>query len=345
MPSCPTKFRRSVTAARDRPQGRFPLVSAAPRLISALRETLHAAPEKGREESRPRQAGVPAPRESAQSRDAASTSVRATSPSPYKTLAPLLGLLAVAVAVQAQPPGRGGPPPNWRFVGAEAGRPGAVVKGAPFSADVTTETTMVLQDGNHIHQTSKLRLYRDSEGRTRREQSLNNLGALASNTNLPPVVFINDPVAGVNYALNPTAKTASRSMGVRGLAGGRGPAGGRGGRMRGGPPGAIPERNVKTESLGSKTIEGITAEGTRTTITIPAGQEGNEQPMQTVVETWYSADLQVPVFSRRSDPRTGETVTRYTNINRTEPAHALFDVPSDYKISDAEGRGARSGAK
>ncbi len=85
--------------------------------------------------------------------------------------------LAAAIGVFAQPPGPGGPP-NWRFVGAEAGRPGAVVKGAPFSADVTTETTMVLQDGNHIHQTSKLKLYRDGEGRTRREQSLNNLEQL-----------------------------------------------------------------------------------------------------------------------------------------------------------------------
>jgi hypothetical protein len=98
---------------------------------------------------------------------------------------------------------------------------------------------------------------------------------------------------------------------------------------------------VKTESLGSKTVEGVTAEGTRTTMTIPAGQVGNEQPMQTVVETWYSADLQTVVLSKRSDPRNGETVTRYTNISRTEPAHSLFEVPADYKVSDSAGRGSR----
>ena len=249
----------------------------------------------------------------------------------------MLGLLAAATGVQAQPPGRGGP--NWRFVGAEAGSLGAVVKGAPFSADVTTETTMVLQDGNHIHQVSKLRMYRDSEGRTRREQSLNSLGPLASNTHLPPVIFINDPVAGANYALNPSAKTATRTTG------GRGPAG-RGPRMRGGPPpGMEPAQNRKTESLGSKTLEGVTAEGTRTTITIPAGQEGNEQPMQTVIETWYSPDLQITVLSKRDDPRAGVTVTRYTNISRTEAPHSLFEVPSDYKISGFEGRQPPSGAK
>jgi len=244
-------------------------------------------------------------------------------------------LLAAALGAQAQPPPSGGPP--WRFVGAEAGRSGPVVKAAPFSADVTTETTMVLQDGNHIHQIAKLRYYRDSEGRTRREQSLSNLGALASNTNLPPVIFISDPVAGVNYAVSPASKTASRSA-----PGGRGPMG-RGEHMRGGPPPAGRQlQNAKTESLGTKTLEGVTAEGTRTTVTIPAGQEGNEQPMQTVTENWYSPDLQMVVLFKRSDPRTGETVTRYTNIVRAEPAHTLFEVPADYKI---EGRSPRSDAK
>ncbi|HUB78957.1 MAG TPA: hypothetical protein VMB03_09185 [Bryobacteraceae bacterium] len=237
--------------------------------------------------------------------------------------------LLAAMAIPAQPQGRGGAP-FWRFVGAEPGRSGPVVKGAPFSADITTENNRVLQDGNRIHQVSKLRFYRDGEGRTRREQSLNNLGSLASNTNLPTVIFISDPVAGVNYALNPASKTASKS-----LAGGRG-AGGRGGRMRGGPP-PREERNVKTESLGSKTVEGVTAEGTRTTITIPAGQEGNEQPIETVIESWYSPDLQMVILSKRSDPRNGETVTRYTNIVRGEPAHSLFELPADYKIAHRYG--------
>ena len=258
----------------------------------------------------------------------------------------VVGLLALAAAAQAQPQGRGGPP-NWKFVGAEAGRPGAVVKNAPFSADVTTETTSVLQDGNHIRQTSSLRLYRDSEGRTRREQSLNSVGGLASNTNLPPVVFVNDPVAGVNYALSPSSRTAPKSVGTgRGASRGAAAPGtpGMGRRMRD-AAGTGNRQNVKTESLGSKTLEGVVADGTRTTITIPAGQLGNEQPIQTVVETWYSPDLHATVLSRRSDPRSGETVTRYTNINRTEPAHSLFEVPADYKITDSEARGEKTGAR
>src|ERR1035441_5741490 len=130
-----------------------------------------------------------------------------------RTLA--IGLLAAAAAAPAQPQSRGGAP-NWgpRLVGAEPGRQGPVVKGAPFSADLVTESTQVLADGNHIHQTSTSRLYRDAEGRTRREQSLNGLGVLAPNANLPPVVFINDPVAHVNYALSPSAHTATRAAGA-----------------------------------------------------------------------------------------------------------------------------------
>lgn len=258
----------------------------------------------------------------------------------------VVGLLALAAGAQAQPQGRGGPS-NWRFVGAEAGRPGAVVKSAPFSADVSTETTMVLQDGNHIRQTSSLRLYRDSEGRTRREQSLRSVGGLTSNSNLPPVIFINDPVAGANYALNPSARTATRSMGGGGRAGRSGPlpdGPGIGRRIRGGPPNGE-QQNVKTEALGRQTIEGVVADGTRTTVVIPAGQMGNELPLQTVVESWYSPDLQIVVLSRRNDPRNGETVTRYSNISRTEPAHALFEVPADYKISDPEIHAPKSGNK
>ena len=255
------------------------------------------------------------------------------------------GVLALAAAAQAQPQGRGGPA-NWRFVGASPNRSGPVVKNAPFSADVTTETTVVLADGNHIRQSASLRFYRDSEGRTRREQSLNSVGGLASNANLPPVVFINDPVAGVSYALSPSSHTGTRSA-----SGGRGgraapPANGLGmGRRMRGAAADGNRPNVKTESLGSKTIEGVLAEGTRTTIVTPAGMMGNEQPLQTVLESWYSPELQTTILARRSDPRSGETVTRYTNITRAEPAHSLFEVPADYKIADAEGRGPRGGSK
>ena len=125
-----------------------------------------------------------------------------------------LVVLALAAGAIAQPPGRGrgrgsigdnpggGPQPDARLIGAVAGMQRQVVKGAPYSADMITETSQTLPDGNHIRQTSTAKIYRDAEGRVRDEQSLAGLGALAPSAGSEQVVFINDPVAGVSYALN-----------------------------------------------------------------------------------------------------------------------------------------------
>ena len=273
------------------------------------------------------------------------------------------GLVVLAVAASAQNPGPGrgrgrfGPPPadaaapgGARFLGAEAGMPGRVVKNAPYSADVVTETTQTLGDGNHIRQSSTVKVYRDSQGRTRREQSLNALGGLAGNASLPQVVFINDPVAGFNYALNPQDRTATKSAWFRPGRGGQaqgpnqpmarlrqqsadGSAAIAGRRGRGGPGAGA----LAPQSLGRQTVEGVPADGTRATMTIAAGQWGNEQPIQIVTERWYSPDLQMFVLSKRTDPRMGETVSRVTNISRSEPPNSLFEPPADYKVSDAGG--------
>jgi hypothetical protein len=214
-------------------------------------------------------------------------------------------------------------PGGARFLGAQAGAPGRVVKNAPYAADAVTEITQTLPDGNHIHQVSTSRIYRDTEGRTRVEQSLTGLNAIAPNSKLPTVIFLQDPVAGTSYALDTTRKTATRSAWQRA---GRGP----GQKGPGGPrPG---EDNVKTDSLGQKTMEGLAVDGTRTTMVIAAGQLGNEQPIQIVTERWYSADLQTFVMTRHNDPRAGETVTKLTNVSRAEPAHSLFEVPADFKV-------------
>lgn len=92
--------------------------------------------------------------------------------------------------------------------------------------------------------------------------------------------------------------------------------------------------NVKTEKLGTRLIEGVEAEGTRTTVTIPAGQIGNELPLDTVSERWYSNELKTVVLTTRKDPRNGETTYKLTNLRRGEPARQSFEVPSDYKVSE-----------
>jgi hypothetical protein len=103
-----------------------------------------------------------------------------------------------------------------RFLGAEAGMPGRVVKNAPYSADVVTDRTQTLPDGNTIHVTSSGRVYRDSEGRSRTEQTLGGLNGLAAGASQQQVVYIHDPVAGANYSLNPQNRTATKSAWMRG---------------------------------------------------------------------------------------------------------------------------------
>ena len=275
-------------------------------------------------------------------------------------------LFAAVMAAAAQGPGqhggRGpgrmggfGPPPGGpeaRFLGAEAGMPGRIVKNAPYSADIVTESVQTLPDGNHIKQSSTVKVYRDSDGRTRREQSAS-VGGLSSNSNMPSLVFIHDPVAGVSMALNAKDKTGSRST----FTPGRGPGGpgGRGPQARNGQQSSqadlrprrnpAADSNLKTESLGTRSFDGVMAEGRRTTMTIPAGRMGNELPIQIVTETWYSSELQATLYQKRTDPRNGETVTHFSNISRAEPARTLFEAPSDFKVTVSSRRGGPAAAQ
>ena len=95
--------------------------------------------------------------------------------------------------------------------------------------------------------------------------------------------------------------------------------------------------NVVTENLGTQTINGVSATGTRMTHTIPAGAEGNSLPIQIVHETWVSDDLKVPVMVKHTDPRSGTTTTQLTNIVRAEPDATLFTVPAGYTVQKGQG--------
>jgi hypothetical protein len=84
---------------------------------------------------------------------------------------------------------------------------GPVVKGKPYSAKSITESTQMLADGNRIVQRNESTIHRDSEGRTRREQTLGGVGPWQAGE---PVTMINihDPVANKTYMLDPTARIA-----------------------------------------------------------------------------------------------------------------------------------------
>ena len=247
---------------------------------------------------------------------------------------------AAVVAAQGMPPGGRSrlndtmPGGGIRFLGGEAGRPGPVVTGEPYSADAVTDVTQTLGDGNKIHQTNTTHIYRDSQGRTRREPGLNALSSAAPGSTVPSLAFINDPVAGVSYTLDLANHTAAkRTLPTP-------PSG----DLRPNRPPRQPANsaNIKTESLGRQLVSGVPADGTRTTLTIPAGQIGNAQPLQIVSETWYAPDLQLTVLSKRSDPRSGDSVFQLNNLSRAEPPSTLFVVPGDFTVTEqTRGMGPR----
>ena len=222
----------------------------------------------------------------------------------------------------------------------------AVVRGAAFSADAVTEFTQILSDGNRIERRFSATIARDGRGRTRREQEVALLGPLATLQDEPPqLVTISDPDTGMHYTLDTRAKVAHRSrVAMAHVKAELSKVVTRKVFTLGKPvdgqliAGAFSKKgltqNVGTEQLGTRQIEGVAAEGTRTTTTIPPGSIGNIGPIAVVTERWFSKELQEAVLITRSDPRSGETAYRLTNIVRAEPPPDLFAVPTDYQVQD-----------
>jgi hypothetical protein len=109
-----------------------------------------------------------------------------------------------------------------------------------------------------------------------------------------------------------------------------------GGPHRRMPLGIGAKGESKSESLGLQLIEGIAAEGTRITHTIPAGAIGNENPIDITTERWFSQELKMDVLLKTDDPRTGEIIQRLTNITQGEPDPSLFEVPPDYTVREMQ---------
>src|SRR5437667_7670880 len=191
--------------------------------------------------------------------------------------------------------GPGGPEQTMEFIATEMSFSGKPVRGAPYAAEVTNETTQTLADGNHIVRRTTGAFYRDNEGRTRREQTLPEIGPWSQSTPHQRI-FITDPGASVSYELNPQTHTASKGlMGKETMmiTGGGDVLAMRRGGLPSAEIGAVKAQmiehsvkveaegtfevavsqsihpDVKTESLGKRMIEGVQAEGTRSTVTIP----------------------------------------------------------------------------
>ena len=242
-----------------------------------------------------------------------------------------------------------------------------VVKNAPYTAQVVTERTQALADGNQIAIRRTTMTYRDSAGRTRQE--------IRDADGEVVTVTINDPVAGATLILHPRDRSAVRIAHTRKDGGediivkrveGAGDAerqrdvriqvpralGGSDTALRDAQMQVAPLMNgafadlkwaskAVTKDLGTRDVGGIKAEGKLRSYEIPAGALGNRNPIVVSDETWTAPDLQVTVYTKHSDPRSGDVVFRLENVRRDEPAAALFTVPADYTVRDRKGRGDR----
>lgn len=277
-----------------------------------------------------------------------------------------------------------------------------MVKDAPFSAEAVSESVQTLADGNRIVRSGTTKLYRNSEGRFRREFS-GSSGSTFGGTYFTygSGISILDPVVGQRLMLEPTLRTvrisklnggqgvsitgsatvvnksvlspAQRAEVEKKLAEGKymteaqkaeyaaktkeyaatatrlqvatatAAANASGGAQTITsyndasdfvfPTNYIHEKyDTRTEELGSRDFEGVMAEGTKKTTTIPAGAIGNERPIEITYERWYSKELEMVVYSKQSDPRVGDQTYKLTNLIRSEPDPSLFAVPEGYKI-------------
>src|SRR5215831_15865714 len=104
----------------------------------------------------------------------------------------------------------GGEMQGFQFVGGETSLSTQVVKGAPYSLEATIETAQTLADGNRIVHRQTVHLYRDSKGRTRREETLAAIGPWAASGTPPTTITIQDPASGVGYFLDTQLKVANK---------------------------------------------------------------------------------------------------------------------------------------
>jgi hypothetical protein len=207
------------------------------------------------------------------------------------------------------------------------------VTGCPFSAVLEITETQTLADGTYIQKKSKALVYRDSLGRIRYESYL--FEPIGKEIPEPPnMIQIFDPVDGFTYWLTPRNAVATRRSLNEAETSSKVNAQPQHSSVQASASTQPQEPRPKSivEKLGTQLMEGLLVTGRRTTLTIPAGWEGNDRPLVIVSEVWDSSDMGLRLLVKISDPRTGDTERRITNLSRTEPDPSLFRVPADYTM-------------
>lgn len=216
-----------------------------------------------------------------------------------------------------------------------------------FSAEVQVESVWPLREGGTTMRKTTYLIYRDGQGRTRRDLTSDQTNAAATADSRPRSSVINDPAASSTYILDHRSNTVRKisraadddtepQPNVTQLTRGTAP-----GFINVGTPGSqvaktdLPrERRASEfkEQLGQREIGGVMAEGTRYVRAISIGASSNEKPIEITTEEWYSVELQAIVAITISDPRFGRSEYRFVNIVRGEPSPTLFVIPQNYKL-------------
>jgi len=208
----------------------------------------------------------------------------------------------------------------------------------PYSATAKTSFEQRLPDGSYIRAYAISHQARDSSGKTRSEMAQNCYRGEDGQPELQYSVSVYDPAAktSLSWQMNPynVPKVASmyhqpEMLPRKPLTPAELEA-----RPKMQQARQIDRKEYKTEDLGMRSLAGIEAHGSRTTRTIPAGEEGNELPLAIVNETWNSKELGLVMMAVSDDPRHGRTTFEIQEVNRAEPDPSLFVPPADYKVED-----------
>lgn len=216
--------------------------------------------------------------------------------------------------------------------------------GQPFSADVVEENDRFLADGNHIHYEVHGKIFRDSEGRMRTETE-----APHFTPDSKPFVHINitDLVEGRIIFLDAEHKIATvtllgKPQSHPGVGGSISPTGNHTQTpvapavTNSGQRTAPVMRDSSPEDLGTSQIEGFTVMGTRYTHVVEAGVMGNDKPIATTSERWFSTDLKADLVNISESPDSGKHVRKLVNIRAGEPDPLLFQVPPDFTVKETQ---------
>jgi hypothetical protein len=224
----------------------------------------------------------------------------------------------------------------------------SLLKGQPFSADIIDETDQFLADGNHIHREKHGKIFRDSEGRSRNEIEFS--GPMVDGAPLVHITII-DPVQSVVIYLDPRAKTAtvshyggSTDSGVQfktpqpaaSIAQPAARTMTSGGKPSSDTQSSRTKMQRTSEDLGTMEMEGFTVKGVRFTNVIPAGAMGNDKPMTTTSERWFSEELKITLLTKSNSPESGQHAHKLVNIHREDPDPLVFQVPADYTVREPD---------